>query len=364
VTAPLRGLYLWEIVPSPYADEAFFRALLAKAVQGRASDIHIKVGQPPGVRIRGDMVYFRADRITSEDASAVARWVLGRAQFDSRLDDVQEVDASYVVPGIGRFRVNVYRQRGTPAVVMRHIPSEIPSLEALGLPMPVTRDLAERLHGLVLVVGAAGNGKSTSIASMIAHLNSTRALHIVTVEDPIEFIHIDRLSSISQREVGSDTPSFTSALRAALRQDPDVIFVGEVRDEETMEIALRAAETGHLVLATLHTTDATRTVSRVLALMRGDVGENRYRLAGVLEGVVAQRLVPRIDGEGLVLAVEVLVGSRLVRESIRRPEGNPSLRSLMEKGTHPYGMQTFQMSLAYLVSRGMVDDAAAAEAAD
>jgi twitching motility protein PilT len=273
-----------------------------------------------------------------------------------------EYDTSYTAHGIGRFRVNVYRQRGSLAVVMRFIPTEIPSMDSLGLPMPVTRELAEKQNGLVLVVGAAGNGKSTSIASMVAHLNATRALHIVTVEDPIEFTHQDALSSISQREVGLDTASFAAALRAALRQDPDVIFVGEIRDEETVEIALKAGETGHLVLATLHTSDAVRTVNRLLAMMRGDASDNRVRIASCLQGIIAQRLLPRADGSGVVLASEVLVASQSVRESIRRPENNPSLKSLMEKGTHPYGMQTFQMSVAHLFEQGIIDSTAAEEA--
>jgi twitching motility protein PilT len=227
--------------------------------------------------------------------------------------------------------------------------------------MPVTQELAEKQNGMVLVVGAAGNGKSTSIASMVAHLNETRALHIVTVEDPIEFLYRDQMSSISQREVGLDTASFAAALRAALRQDPDVIFVGEIRDEETMEIALKAAETGHLVMATLHTPDAVRTVSRMLALMDGDPADNRYRIASCLQGVIAQRLLPRADGNGVVLAPEVLVASQSVRESIRRPENNPPLKSLMEKGTHPYGMQTFQMVVARLLEQGVIDETTAEE---
>jgi twitching motility protein PilT len=245
---------------------------------------------------------------------------------------------------------------------MRFIPTDVPSLELLELPQPVTRELAEKPNGMVLVVGAAGTGKSTSIASMIAHLNGTRSLHIVTVEDPIEFMHKDQQSSISQREVGIDTASFAAALRAALRQDPDVIFVGEIRDEETMEIAIKAAETGHLVLATLHTSDAIRTVGRMLALMSGDVTENRFRIAACLQGIIAQRLLPRADGTGVTLATEVLVASQSVREAIRRPENNPSLKSLMEKGTHPYGMETFQMSIARLLERGIIDEPAAAEA--
>jgi len=343
-------------VPSPYADENFFRAVLSRAVAGKASDVHIKVGQPPGARIHGDMVYFRTERVVPEDTEAVARFVIANPHVLANLHDLKEYDSSYSAEGIGRFRVNVYRQRGSLAVVMRFIPTDIPTMESLGLPMPVARELAEKQNGVVLVVGAAGNGKSTSIASMIAHLNATRALHIVTVEDPVEFLHNDALSSISQREVGLDTASFTSALRAALRQDPDVIFVGEIRDEETMEIVLKAGETGHLVLATLHTSDAVRTVNRMLAMMRGDPAENRIRIASCLQGIIAQRIVPRRDGSGLVLVAEVLVASHLVRESICRPENSPPLKSLMEKGQHPYGMQTFQMSMARLAAQGLIDD--------
>jgi twitching motility protein PilT len=347
---------------TPFADENFLLALLAKAVAGGASDVHLKVGQPPGARIRDDIIYFRTDKITAEDTAAVARLVIANEEVRSRLDDLKDHDTSFTAPNIGRFRVNVYRQRGSLAVVMRFIPTDIPQLDALGLPLPVTRELTERQNGMVLVVGAAGNGKSTSIASMIAHLNATRPLHIVTVEDPIEFLHRDQMSSISQREIGVDTESFSSALRAALRQDPDVIFVGEIRDEETMEIALKAAETGHLVLATLHTTDAVRTVNRMLALMRGDATENRVRIASCLQGIIAQRLLPRADGRGIVLAAEVLVASQSVKESIRRPENNPPLKALMEKGVHPYGMQTFHMAVAHLLQQGVIDDATASEA--
>jgi twitching motility protein PilT len=297
-----------------------------------------------------------------EDAEAVARLVISKPEVRDSLHELKEYDTSYSATGIGRFRVNVYRQRGTLAVVMRFIPSDIPEMESLGLPMPVTRELAEKQNGMVLVVGAAGNGKSTSIASMVGHLNATQALHIVTVEDPLEFLHRDKMSSISQREVGLDTASFAAALRAALRQDPDVIFVGEIRDEETMDIALKAAETGHLVMATLHTSDAVRTVNRMLALMRGDVNENRMRIASCLQGIVAQRLLARADGTGVVLASEVLVCSQSVKESIRRPENNPPLKGLMEKGVHPYGMRTFQMSVAKLLEQGLIDDTTANEA--
>jgi twitching motility protein PilT len=345
---------------TPYADENFLRQLLSKAIAGKASDIHLKVGQPPGARIRGDIIYFKTEKITAADTEAVARQVITDPRVRDQLDELSEYDTSYAAPGIGRFRVNVYRQRGTLAVVMRFIPSEIPTVEQISLPN-VARELSEKANGMVLLVGAAGNGKSTSIAAMIGHLNRTRALHIVTVEDPIEFIHEDACSSVSQREVGTDTKNFAAALRAALRQDPDVIFVGEIRDEETMEIALKAAETGHLVLATLHTTDAIRTVNRMLALMPGEQNENRVRIAAALQGIIAQRLLPRADGQGLVLALEVLVASQAVREAIRRPENNPPLKALMEKGVHPYGMQTFQMHISKLLEAGIVDDQVARE---
>lgn len=351
------------LVASPYADEAFFKQLLAKAVQGRASDIHLKVGQPPGARIRGDMVYFRTEKVTVHDTEAVARHVIRDERVKENLRDLQEFDTSYATAGLGRFRVNVYRQRGSLAIVMRYIPSEIPQMEALGLPT-IAKELAEKENGLVLVVGAAGNGKSTSIASMIGYLNQTKNYHIVTIEDPIEFLHTDNQSSISQREIGLDTKSFASALRASLRQDPDVIFVGEIRDEETMEISVKAAETGHLVMSTLHTSDAMRTVNRMLALMTGDPHENRARIANVLQGVFAQRLIPRADGDGVVLASEVLVGSQAVRESIRRPENNPTLKALMEKGTHPWGMRTFSMAVMELLQQGVIDETTAHETAD
>jgi twitching motility protein PilT len=345
-------------VTSPYADETFFRGLLTKSVAGKVSDIHIKTGRPPGARIGGKIIYFRTEKITPEDTAAVARLVITNPVVLAQLDQLKEYDTSYSAAGIGRFRVNVYRQRGSLAIVMRFIPYEIPALDSLGLPMPVTRELSRKSNGMVLVVGASGNGKSTSVASMLADLNAARAMHIVTVEDPIEFLHRDKLSSISQREVGIDTMSFATALRAALRQDPDVIVVGEIRDEETAEIALRAAETGHLVIATLHTSDAERTVNRMLALLRGDPADNRMRIASCFQGIIAQRLLARADRTGVVLAAEVLVASQSVKETIMRPATNPSLKSLMEKGTHPYGMQTFAMAVGRLAEAGIVDAAA------
>ncbi len=334
-------------------DEATLHALLQKGQQHSASDVLFKVGQPPAFRVGGDLHYLQGDKLRPEQTLALARIVLGRSRFTGEVEDLQQFDTSYGMSGIGRYRVNVYRQRGTLALALRSIPLRIPTFEELRVP-PVARTLAEMERGLVLVVGAAGNGKSSTLASMVGHLNQTRRIHVVTIEDPIEFIHQDNLASVSQREIGIDTSDFATALRAALRQDPDVILVGEVRDEETMDIALKAAETGHLVLSTLHTPDVQRTMGRVVALA-GEGKDARERFADNLKGIVAQRLLPRADGKGLILAAEVLVVTGTARESIRKPDGNLPLKDVMERGVHPYGMQTFEMALRDLVKQGLVD---------
>jgi twitching motility protein PilT len=351
---------------SVYGNETYITQLLAKAVAAKASDIHLKVGIPPAARVRGELVFFRTEPLRPEDTEMIARVVIKDPKVKNELSTMREHDCAYAAQGVGRFRVNVYRQRGTIGIVMRAIPTKIPLIEELGAPAPCI-PLAEKDRGLVLVVGAAGNGKSSTLAAMIGHLNRTQPLHIVTIEDPIEFLHDDNKSSISQREVGIDTGTFADALRAALRQDPDVILVGEIRDEVTLDIALKAAETGHLVLSTLHTPDVTRTVGRMLALapkgQPGSTEELRERIGDTLQGVIAQRLLPRKDQSGLVLAAEVLVATGTVRESIKRPEGNPSLKELMEKGTHPYGMQTFEMHLKSLLQQGVIDKEIARSAA-
>ena len=337
---------------TPYASEAFLHQLLGKALAANASDIHLKCGQPPGARVRGDMVYFRVDKIRPEDTEAVARILLARRSDTPELSRLQEYDTSYEVEGVGRFRVNLYRQRGSLAIVMRSIPLRIPTFEELGVP-PGAAPLAEHDRGLVLVVGAAGNGKSSTLAAMVGHINGNFPKHIVTIEDPIEFLHLDDRASVSQREVGLDTEGFNRGLRAALRQDPDVILVGEIRDEDTMEIALQAAETGHLVLSTLHTPDVGRTIHRVMSLARTPA-DVRERFADSLQGIVAQRLLPKKDGTGRVLAAEILVATGTVRESLKRPDSNPPLKELMEKGVTPYGMQTFEMHLRQLVAQNLV----------
>jgi twitching motility protein PilT len=346
-----------DAVPSgqtPMVSEGYFHQLLQKAVAAGASDVHLKVGQPPGARVGGSLVFFRVDKLRAVDTEAAAMHVLRRRRGTVDLLDLKEFDLGYEVPGVGRFRVNVYRQRGSLAVVMRIIPPRVPKLDDLGTP-DVMKTLALKDRGLVLCVGAAGNGKTTTLAAMIDHMNHATHRHVVTIEDPIEYFYDDDLCSISQREIGADTHSFASALRAALRQDPDVILVGEIRDGETMDIALKAAETGHLVLSTLHTPDVARTVNRIMALSEGDPQETRERFGGALQGIIAQRLLPRASGQGRVLAAEVLIGTGSVRETIRRPEGNPPLKELMESGSSLYGMQTFEMHVKELVRSGVLD---------
>ena len=345
-------------------DEQTFHELLQRGARYRASDALFKVGQPPAFRVAGALHYLQGERLRAEHTLALAEIVLQQSRYRGELRDLYEYDTAYSVPGLGRYRVNVYRQRGTLALALRNIPLEIPTFDQLGLPLAAA-GLAELERGLVLVVGAAGNGKSSTLAAMVGHINRTRRAHIVTIEDPVEFLHQDQLGTVSQREIGLDTPSFATALRSALRQDPDVILLGEIRDEDTMDTALKAAETGHLVLSSLHTPDVARTVGRIVALTPGqDANETRDRLADNLKGVIAQRLVLGPDAETRVLAAEVLIMTGTARESVRRPEKNPHIKDVMERGAHPYGMQTFEMSLRQLVAEGRVTLEVARQALD
>ncbi len=335
-------------------DESLFHELLSRGTKYRASDAIFKVGQPPAFRVAGELRYLQGERLRPEHTHALAEIVLRQSRYDRDLRSLTEFDMSYAVPGVGRYRVNVYRQRGTLALALRSIPLDTPTFESLAC-SPVAKALCEFERGLVLIVGAAGNGKSSTLAAMIRHINHTRRRHIITIEDPIEFLHQDEQCMISQREIGIDTPDFATALRAALRQDPDVILVGEIRDEETMDIALKASETGHLVLSTLHTPDVTRTIGRVLALaQKSDPTEVRERLADSLKGIIAQRLIPSVDPEQRVLASEVLVMTGTARESIRKAAGQAPLKDVMERGAHPYGMQTFEGAVRQLVQQGRV----------
>lgn len=338
---------------TPYASEAFLHQILAKAHAADASDVHLKVGQPPGARVRGDMVYFRAEPLEPKDTEAVARLVLTqRTGTLPSLAGLRELDLPYEVPQLGRFRVNVYLQRGSLALVMRVIPATCPTFEQLLLPQSV-RALADRPRGLVLVVGPAGQGKSWTLASMIGHIVATQAKHVITIEDPIEFVHLDGRSGVSQREVGADTDSFATGIRAAMRQDPNVILVGDIRDAATMDVVLQAAETGHLVLSSLHTADAERTIGRFLS-MSTNPQETRDRLSECLQGIVAQRLLPRADGHGRILATELLTMTSSVRLAMKRPDQNPALRELMERGAAQYGMHTFAMDIERLSKAGLV----------
>lgn len=333
-------------------DEATLHELLARGAKYNASDALFKVGQPPAFRVSGELHYLQGEKLRPEHTQGIAELILKNSRFRGELRDLMEYDTAYSVSGVGRYRVNVYRQRGTLALALRSIPLQVPTFETLVLP-PVAKSLAELERGLVLVVGAAGNGKSSTLAAMINHINQTRRVHIVTIEDPIEFLHADALATVSQREIGFDTQGFAPALRAALRQDPDVILVGEIRDDETMEIALKAAETGHLVLSTLHTADVARTIGRVSSLVSGsEQSEVRERLADTLRGVIAQRLLPSARGDSRVLVAEALVVTGTAREAIRHPEGHMPLKEVMERGVHPYGMQTFEMHLRQLVTEG------------
>lgn len=330
------------------------RQLLQVMIQRGASDLHITTNTAPQLRIDGSLVPLRTPPLDAVQTKYLCYEVMTEEQ-KIKFEKSNELDFSFGVKGLSRFRANVYMQRGAVAGAFRAIPFRIRNVDDLGLP-PVISDLCELPRGLVLVTGPTGSGKSTTLAAMIDKINSEHRHHIVTIEDPIEYIHPDQLASVSQREVGLDTPDFATALRAALRQDPDAILVGEIRDEETMDIAMKAAETGHLVLSTLHTPDVARTIGRVLALSgEGENNEVRERFADNLRGIIAQRLLPRADGRGRVVAVEVLVVTGTARETIRRPEGALPLKDVMERGVHPYGMQTFEMALRDLVKNGLLD---------
>lgn len=330
--------------------------LVQAAAERGASDIHLSAALPPAVRVDGELQLLNEPPLQPAETQALAEALLSPAQAE-RLSRDGEVDLAWHVPGVSRLRVSVYRERGHVALALRLIPLRPPSAREIGLPDAVVR-MAERPRGLVLVTGPTGSGKTTTLAALVSHLCETRPLHIVTLEDPIEYVHESRQAVIHQREVGEDTLSFASGLRAALRQDPDVILVGEMRDLETMAIALTAAETGHLVLATLHTQDAAGAVERVIDVFPpSQQGQVRAQLAQTLEGVVAQRLLPRRGG-GRVLALEVLVGTTAVRNLIREGKTH-QLLSAMQTGQKA-GMVTMEAFVNDLVNRGVVAREAAA----
>ncbi len=326
--------------------------LLREAVAREASDIHIKVGSPPIFRVDGRLA--RSDRApaTPAETERVAFAIMPKPRAEEFLANC-EADFAYAVAGLGRFRVNVLRQRGSVGLVLRRVESTIGSFSDLGLPN-VVRRLAENPRGLVLVTGPTGSGKTTTLAAMIDHINETMSRHIVTIEDPIEVLHADKLSIVNQREVGSDTADFHSALKRVLRQDPDVILIGEMRDTATVRTALAAAETGHLVFSTLHTINATETINRIVDFFPPhEQRQVRMALAGSLRGVVSQRLVERRDG-GRVAAIEVLVSTGRVFDKISNAEETHEIEEIIADGEY-YGMQTFDQSLLALYERGLIE---------
>jgi twitching motility protein PilT len=328
--------------------------ILKTASERKASDVHLKVGAHPIIRVDGQLIgLVEYKRLMQEDTIAMAFSMMSSQQKE-KFKQFLEIDIAYSVPGLGRFRCNIFQQRGSVGLVLRLIPARILSIKELLLP-PVLERISEEERGLVLVTGTTGSGKSTSLAAMIDHVNARRNTHIVTIEDPIEFLHRDKKAIINQREVEVDTRAFAVAMRAALRQDPDVILVGEMRDFETIETALLAAETGHLVLSTLHTLDATETINRIISVFPPHQQKQiRIQLAAVLKAVVSMRLLPRADGLGRVPAVEVLISTAYIRDCIEQKEKTKLIRDAIASGTSQYGMQTFDQSLYGLYKSGLI----------
>jgi twitching motility protein PilT len=331
-----------------------FDALLTEGVKRGASDFHLKPGTYPILRLKGALCpQTDLPPITGEVMEDVALRVLGDFQY-AELKDGKELDLAYAVPGVGRFRVNLFMANGDLRGVLRVIPTRIPSFEELHLPI-VLEKLAMERRGMILVTGVTGSGKTTTLAAMIDYMNDRRNDHIITIEDPIEFLHEDKDCVISQREIGHDSFNFVQALRAALRQDPDIILVGEMRDAETMSIAIQAAETGHLVLSTLHTLNATETVNRIISTFPPhQEAQIRDQLAAVIRGIISQRLMPRLDGQGRVPAVEVMLGTALIRDSIRESGKTPGIPAVIAAGHAQYGMQTFDQSLLALYRQELI----------
>jgi twitching motility protein PilT len=330
-----------------------FKASITEMVQRGGSDLHLKVGRPPTIRVAGDLFQLEQMALKPEELKALAEQIMTPRQV-KEFAEHKEADFAIGVPGIGRFRTNVYQQRGTLAFVFRAIPYDLKTIAELNLP-PALEKVSVKARGLVLVTGVTGSGKSTALAAMINHINQNRRCNIVTVEDPIEFLHRDGMANVSQREVGTDTLSFESALRHVLRQDPDVILIGEIRDRITLDTAMKAADTGHLVFSTLHTTDATQTINRIISFFPPHEHDAvRNLLSTALEAVVSLRLVPTNDGKGRVPACEVLINTAAVRDNIRDREKALNIPELIREGTIQYGMQSFDQSLMNWYRRGAI----------
>jgi twitching motility protein PilT len=328
---------------------------LRTLVEREGSDLHVKVNSPPIARMHGELIPLEGFGVLSEQDTEKAFHDMAEVRSLTEFEEEGEADFSYALRDVSRFRVNCFKQRGAISIVARAIPFEIRSIEQLGLP-PVVRQLAEEQRGIVLVTGTTGSGKSTTLAAMIDHINATRSRHIVTLEDPIEYLHADKSSIVNQREVGFDTKSFARAMRRVLRQDPDVILIGEMRDEETVRTALSAAETGHLVLSTVHTLDATETINRIIDFFPPHLQQQaRVMLAGTLRGAIAQRLVPDLSGEGRVPASEVMVVTGRVQDLILNPEETGKITEVIAEGEY-YGMRTFDQSLLTYAMEGRITE--------
>jgi twitching motility protein PilT len=330
-----------------------FKVAITQMVQRNGSDLLLKVGRPATIRVNGDLVALETQPLKPEELKSLAEQIMTPRQV-KEFAEHKEADFAIGVPGVGRFRTNVYQQRGTVAFAFRAIPYEVKTIRELNLP-PVLEEIALRPRGLVLVTGVTGSGKSTCLAAMINHVNTSRRVNIITIEDPIEFLHRDNASNISQREVGNDTLSFGSALRHVLRQDPDVILIGEIRDMETLDTSLKAADTGHLVFSTLHTTDATQTINRVISFFPPHQhDEVRHLLSTALQAVVSLRLVPRKDAKGRVPAAEVLINTAAVAENVRDLTKSLEIPDLIAEGSIQYGMQSFDQSLFQWYQQGVI----------
>ena len=329
------------------------KRILKEMIARGASDLHLKVASPPVFRINGTLVFGDYEAPSVQDMAAVCQQILApnqREQFEA----TKEIDFAFGVPGVARFRANFYVQRGSVAMVFRHVPVEIHTPDDLHLP-PVVKELAMKPRGLMLVTGTVGSGKSTTLASIVDIINREAARHVMTIEDPIEFLHRDRKSIVSQREIGSDTTSYADALKHVLRQDPDVILIGEIRDAESMKIAITAADTGHLVLSTMHTIDATQTISRIISFFPPHQHQEiRYLLASTLQAVISQRLVADADGLRRFPACEILIATGTIREYIREPEKTVLIRQAIQEGFIQYQMQTFDQSLMQLYKENRI----------
>ncbi len=351
-------------VRSPSPRGSAVTEIFKAAIERRASDIHIKTGDVVRARVDGVLTPLTKERLSNDQVRQIAAQLVPREQDRQRLDDILDYDFSWGLPGLGRFRVNMLRQRGSLMIVMRVIPIEVPSFADLRLP-EILGTICEAERGLILVTGVTGCGKSTTMAAMIGHLNRTVNKHIVTLENPIEFLHRDRLCSITQRDVGTDTDTFLGGLRASLRQDPDVILVGEMRDNETIETALKASETGHLVISTVHTQNAVQTISRIVSgFDQREQGLIRLRLSESLQAIISQRLLPRKKGRGRIVACEVMRVTGTIRDCIRDPERNDEIYDHIEEGREHYGSQSFDQHLMDLVREDLVEFQVAKAAAN